>query len=120
MILITYQKVFDFTHNDLHTNNIMYVKQKNNSYIINIIKNIIKFRHMVEYLKLLILVELFINLKVNVICSDSYHQKVMLLLNIILSLILMKKKPRLEPNKSFDLCRLACSLFDYFIDDIAM
>ena len=24
MILITYQKLFDFTHNDLHTNNIMY------------------------------------------------------------------------------------------------
>ena len=26
MTLITYEKVFDFTHNDLHTNNIMYVK----------------------------------------------------------------------------------------------
>ena len=26
-------------------------------------------------------------------------------------------KPRLEPNKSFDLCRLACSLYDYFMDD---
>ena len=26
MMLITYQKVFDFTHNDLHTNNIMYQK----------------------------------------------------------------------------------------------
>ena len=26
MSLITYQKVFDFTHNDLHTNNIMYQK----------------------------------------------------------------------------------------------
>ena len=25
MMLITYQKVFDFTHNDLHTNNIMYI-----------------------------------------------------------------------------------------------
>ena len=24
MILITYQKAFSFTHNDLHTNNIMY------------------------------------------------------------------------------------------------
>ena len=24
MMLITYQKVFDFTHNDFHTNNIMY------------------------------------------------------------------------------------------------
>ena len=28
------------------------------------------------------------------------------------------KKPRLEPNKSFDLCRLACSLFDYFFESI--
>ena len=25
MILITYQKLFSFTHNDLHTNNIMYI-----------------------------------------------------------------------------------------------
>jgi hypothetical protein len=29
------------------------------------------------------------------------------------------KKPRLEPNYSFDLCRLGCSIFDYFIDDIS-
>jgi hypothetical protein len=27
------------------------------------------------------------------------------------------KKPRLEPNFSFDLCRLACSIFDYVVDD---
>ena len=27
------------------------------------------------------------------------------------------KKPRLDPNFSFDLCRLACSIFDYVIDD---
>jgi hypothetical protein len=27
------------------------------------------------------------------------------------------KKPRLEPNYSFDLCRLACSIFDYVIED---
>ena len=26
MMLITYQKVFNFTHNDLHTNNIMFIK----------------------------------------------------------------------------------------------
>ena len=26
MILITYQKMFSFTHNDLHTNNIMYIE----------------------------------------------------------------------------------------------
>jgi len=28
------------------------------------------------------------------------------------------KKPRLEPNFSFDLCRLACSIFDYLVEDI--
>ena len=28
------------------------------------------------------------------------------------------KKPRLEPNYSFDLCRLACSMFDYIVDDM--
>ena len=26
MMLITYQKVFKMTHNDLHTNNIMYIE----------------------------------------------------------------------------------------------
>ena len=26
MILITYQKMFSFTHNDLHTNNVMYIE----------------------------------------------------------------------------------------------
>jgi hypothetical protein len=30
-----------------------------------------------------------------------------------------EKKPRLEPNPSFDLCRLACSIFDFLIDDIS-
>ena len=28
------------------------------------------------------------------------------------------KKPRLDPNYSFDLCRLGCSIFDYFVDNI--
>ena len=29
-----------------------------------------------------------------------------------------KKKNKVEPNFSFDLCRLGCSLFDYFFDSI--
>ena len=31
---------------------------------------------------------------------------------------LNENKPRIDPNYSFDLCRLGCSLFDYFIDDL--
>ena len=29
-----------------------------------------------------------------------------------------ENKPRLEPNYSFDLCRLACSMFDFVVEDI--
>jgi hypothetical protein len=29
-----------------------------------------------------------------------------------------ENKPRLEPNYSFDLCRLACSIFDYVVEDM--
>jgi hypothetical protein len=28
-----------------------------------------------------------------------------------------RNKPRLEPNPSFDLCRLACSIYDFLIDE---
>ena len=31
-----------------------------------------------------------------------------------------KEKKIVNPNKSFDLCRFGCSLFDYFIDNITM
>ena len=34
MMLITYQKLFNLTHNDLHTNNIMYIETDKRVYII--------------------------------------------------------------------------------------
>ena len=55
----------------------------------------------------------------NLICSDSYHPKGDAATQYNFEPYFNEKKPRLEPNKSFDLCRLACSLFDYFIEDIA-
>ena len=33
MILITYQKTFNFTHNDLHTNNIMFIETRIEIYL---------------------------------------------------------------------------------------
>ena len=51
MILITYQKIFDFTHNDLHTNNIMF--QKTDRKFINYKYNkfIIGFLLMEEFIR---------------------------------------------------------------------
>ena len=47
--LATFQKVFSFTHNDLHTNNIMFVNTENNLFIIHLIILHIKYLHTVKY-----------------------------------------------------------------------
>jgi hypothetical protein len=50
--------------------------------------------------------------------SDSFHPKGDASTQYNTEPYFNEKKPRLEPNYSFDLCRLGCSLFDYFFDDI--
>ena len=52
------------------------------------------------------------------ICSDSYHPKGDAATQYNFEPYFNEKKPRLKPNKSFDLCRLACSLYDFFVDDV--
>ena len=36
---------------------------------------------------------------------------------LLSALFFNKKKPRLDPNKSFDICRLGCSLYDFFFQE---
>jgi len=118
MILITYQKIFDFTHNDLHTNNIMYVKT-DKTFINYKFNNIYyKIPTFGKLYKIIDFGRAIYSFKGKTICSDSYHPKGDAATQYNFKPYFNDKKPRLEPNKSFDLCRLACSLFDYFIDDI--
>jgi hypothetical protein len=119
MILITYQKVFNFTHNDLHTNNIMYVTTDKK--FINYKFNNVYYR-VPTYGKIFKIIDFgraIYSFNGHVMCSDSYHPKGDAATQYNFEPYFNEKKPRLEANKSFDLCRLACSLFDYFIDDIA-
>ena len=93
MILITYQKLFDFTHNDLHTNNVMYIKTDKK--FINYKFNNVYYRvptHGKIY-KIIDFGRAIYSFKGKRICSDSYHPKEMLQLNIIVNHILMKKNP---------------------------
>ena len=91
IMLIIYQKVFHFTHNDLHTNNIMFKKQKSNFYIIDTIKNIIKFRHLEKSSRSSILDELSINIKTVLSAVIVTIQKVTQLLNTTVNHILIQK-----------------------------
>ena len=118
MILITYQKLFDFTHNDLHTNNIMYVST--NKKFINYKYNDTYYR-VPTYGKIYKIIDFgraIYSFKGQTICSDSYHSKGDAATQYNFEPYFNEKKPRLKPNKSFDLCRLGCSLFDFFVEDI--
>jgi len=118
MMLITYQKVFNFTHNDLHTNNIMYITTQKK--FINYKYNNVYYR-VPTYGKIYKIIDFgraIYNFKGKIICSDSYHKKGDAATQYNCEPYFNQKKPRLEPNKSFDLCRLGCSLFDYFVEDI--
>ena len=118
MILITYQKIFDFTHNDLRTNNIMYI-ETNRRYINYKYNN--TYYRVPTYGKIYKIIDFgrsIYKFKGKIICSDSYHPKGDAATQYNFEPFFNENKPRLNPNKSFDLCRLACSLYDYFAEDI--
>ena len=50
-------------------------------------------------------------------CSDSFAPGGDAATQYNIEPFMNKNKPRLEPNPSFDLCRLACSIFDFIIDN---
>ena len=53
----------------------------------------------------------------NLHCSDSFDLNGDAATQYNFEPFFNDKKPRLEPNHSFDLCRLACSLYDNLVDE---
>ena len=117
MILLTYQKLFSFTHNDLHTNNIMFTKT-NNKYIYYVYKS--KYYKVPTFGKIFKIIDFgraIYKFQGKLLCSDSFQTGEDAATQYNTEPYFNEKKPRLEPNYSFDLCRLACSIFDYIVDD---
>ena len=117
MILITYQKSFAFTHNDLHTNNVMYnhTDKKYIFYCYN--KKYYKVPTFGRIFKIIDFGRSIYKFDGKLFCSDSFQTGGDAATQYNIEPFFNKNKPRLEPNYSFDLCRLACSIFDYVIDD---
>lgn len=117
MTLITYQKLFSFTHNDLHTNNIMCVST-NKKYIYYVFKKkTYKVPTFGRIYKIIDFGRSIYKFNGKIFCSDSFQPGGDAHTQYNTEPFYNDKKPRLEPNFSFDLCRLACSLFDYIVDD---
>ena len=114
MMLVTYQKVYSLTHNDLHTNNVMFNKT-DKKYIIYKYDN--KFYKVPTFGRLFKIIDFgraIYRFKNKIICSDSFNADGDAATQYNCEPYINNNKPRLEPNFSFDLCRLGCSLYDYF------
>jgi hypothetical protein len=117
-ILHTYQTLFKFTHNDLHTNNIMYVHTED-EYLFYKIKN--KYYKVPTFGKIYKIIDFGRSIyycKGKLLCSDSFSSNGTAHTQYNFGPYYNENKPVLEPNYSFDLCRLACSIFDFVCDDI--
>lgn len=117
MILITYQKLFSFTHNDLHTNNIMYVSTEK-KYIYYKVNN--KHYKIPTYGKIFKIIDFgraIYKFNNKIICSDSFHKDGDAATQYNCEPYYDESKSRIDPNYSFDLCRLGCSMLD-FINEI--
>jgi hypothetical protein len=115
--LITFQNVFGLTHNDLHTNNVMYIEtDKKFLYY--------KFNHVYykvptfgKLWKIIDYGRAIYKFRGQLLCSDSYHPEGDAATQYNCEPYYNDKKPRLEPNFSFDLCRLGCALYDYLMEE---
>jgi hypothetical protein len=118
MTLVIYQKMFAFTHNDLHTNNIMFI-ETTEEFIYYIYED--QHYKVPTYGRIFKIIDFgraIYKFRGELICSDSFHPKGDAATQYNFPPYYNPNKPIVEPNYSFDLCRFACALFDYFIYDI--
>jgi hypothetical protein len=118
MSLITYQKMFNFTHNDLHSNNIMYVKTDMKHLYYHVNKKYYKVPTFGRIFKIIDFGRAIYTYRKTILCSDSFSKNGDATSQYNCEPYFNQKKPRLDPNPSFDLCRLGCSIFDMIVEDL--
>jgi hypothetical protein len=115
--LVMYQNVYQFTHNDLHTNNIMYV-ETSESYLYYNYKGVnYKVPTYGRIFKLIDFGRAIYTYNNKFFISDSFHPDGDAATQYNIEPFRDSSKPVVGPNFSFDLCRLACSMLDIIEDD---
>ena len=116
--LLVYQQTFHLTHNDLHTNNIMYIHTPH-TYLVYTWNDItFQVPTFGKIYKIIDFGRAIYRFRGRILCSDSFHPKGDAATQYNCDPYFNNNKQRVEPNYSFDLCRLGCSLFDFISDDI--
>jgi hypothetical protein len=116
MTLLIYQRAFQFTHNDLHTNNIMYVSTEEEYLYYEFNGKKYKVPTYGKIFKLIDFGRSIYKINGQTFCSDSFAPGGDAHTQYNFEPFFNENKPRLEPNYSFDLCRLGCSIYDFIIE----
>ena len=117
MTLLLFQKTFRFTHNDLHTNNIMFIKT-DIPFLYYKFENIVyKVPTYGKIFKIIDFGRAIYRFQGKVFCSDSFAPGGDAATQYNCEPFLNENKPRLDPNYSFDLSRLGTSIYDFVIGD---
>ena len=112
LILATYQKVFDFTHNDLHTNNIMFISTKATHLLYTFNNVCYRVPTYGRIYKIIDFGRAIYRFKGQVYCSNSFRPGGDAATQYNIPPYFDEKHRRIDPNPSFDLCRLGCSMYD--------
>jgi len=115
--LIAYQQAFHFTHNDLHTNNIMWISTPIQYLYYQIQGHVYRIPTYNRIYKIIDFGRAIYDFQGQRFCSDSFASpEGDASTQYNCEPYLIPGKPILEPNHSFDLCRLACAVYDFLVD----
>ena len=117
MTLLVYEKVFDFTHNDLHTNNIMYVSTSKTHLCYHYKGIHYKVPTFGKIYKIIDFGRSIYRVNGQRFVSDSFDEEGDATTQYNIEPFLDSTMPVVEPNYSFDLCRLACSMYELIEDE---
>lgn len=117
MNLICYQKCFHLTHNDLHTNNVMYIETEQKFIYYKYNKQIYKVPTYGKIYKIIDFGRSIYKFKGKTFIGNCFGPNGDASTQYNFEPYMNDKKPRIDPNFSFDLCRLGCSIYDFIIDD---
>ena len=116
MTLLIYQKMYHFTHNDLHTQNIMYIETDIEFLYYSYKKKVYKVPTYGKIFKIIDFGRAIYKFQGHLFCSDSFELGGDGHTQYNCEPFFDEKKPRIDPNYSFDICRLGCSIYDYILD----
>lgn len=116
MTLTVYNKAFDFTHNDLHTNNVMYIATKVKYLYYKLNGVYYKVPTYGRIFKIIDFGRSIYRYNGQLCHNDSYAVGNDAAGQYNFEPYYVDSKPVAMPNKSFDLCRLGCSMYDNFFD----